>query len=149
MVDVSAKRSTRRRAVAEATIVLDAAVRARILAGTVAKGDVFATARIAAIQAAKDTARWIPLCHTLPLSSVGVEFAPAGDDSVRITAEAVTVAATGVEMEALVAATTAALVIYDMVKAAARGARITDVHLVHKSGGRSGTWNRPARPGVA
>lgn len=149
MVDVSQKPATRRRAAAEATIHVDAAVRDAVLAGAMPKGDVLATARIAAIQAAKETARLIPLCHTLPLASVAVEFVAVGNDAVRITAEAVTVGPTGVEMEALVAATTAALVIYDMVKARCRSARITDVHLVHKSGGKSGVWHRATGTGDA
>ena len=142
MVDVSAKASTRRRAVAVATIRLDAAVRELLFAGELPKGDALATARIAAIQAAKETSRLIPLCHPLPLSSVQVEFAKVGDDAIAITAEAVTVGATGVEMEALVAASVAALTIYDMVKARCRGATITAVQLIHKSGGKSGDWNR-------
>ena len=143
MVDVSGKADTHRRAVAEATIRLDAAVREQLFAGSLPKGEALAVARIAGIQAAKDTARLIPLCHTLPLSSVVVAFAAEGEDGVRVTTEAVTVGPTGVEMEALVAASTAALVIYDMVKSRCRGARIENVQLLHKSGGKSGEWNRP------
>jgi len=148
MVDVSAKPATKRRAVAAATIVLDAAVRDLLFAGGLPKGDALATARIAGIQAAKETARLIPLCHSLPLSSVGLEFAAVGDDRIAITAEAITVGVTGVEMEALVAASVAALTVYDMVKAKCRDARITDVQLIHKSGGKSGTWNRDGGAGA-
>lgn len=148
MVDVSAKAATRRRAVARATLRLDPAVRALLFRGELPKGDALATARIAGIQAAKDTARLIPLCHALPLSSVAVEFAPVGADAIRITAEAVTVAVTGVEMEALVAVSVAALTVYDMVKARCRDATITDVQLIHKSGGKSGEWNRGGGDGA-
>jgi len=142
MVDVSRKPPTARRAVAEATVRLDAQVLEVLMAGTLPKGEGLAVARIAGIQAAKDTARLIPLCHNLPLSSVTVGFTPVGTDAVRIEAEAMTVAATGVEMEALVAASVAALTVYDMVKARCRGASIENVRLLHKSGGKSGEWNR-------
>lgn len=144
MVDVSRKAPTARRAVAEATVRLDAQVLGVLLAGTLPKGEGLAVARIAGIQAAKDTARLIPLCHNVPLGSVTIEFAPVGTDAVRIQAEARTVAATGVEMEALVAASVAALTVYDMVKASCRGAVIENVRLLHKSGGKSGEWNRAA-----
>lgn len=142
MVDVAGKPVTRRRAVAEATIRLDAATRALLMDGALPKGDALGVARIAGIQAAKETARLVPLCHTLPLSSVAVEFAPVDDDALRITGEAATTASTGVEMEALVAANVAALVVYDMTKARCRGATIESVRLLHKSGGASGEWNR-------
>ena len=107
-----------------------------------AKGEALAVARIAGIQAAKDTARLIPLCHPLPLSSVAVDFETVDDDALRITAEARTVAATGVEMEALTAAAVAALCLYDMTKALCRGAVVERVQLLHKSGGKSGSWDR-------
>lgn len=142
MVDVSGKAPTLRRAVAEATLRLDAAVRDEVLRGTLPKGEALAVARIAAIQAAKDTARLVPLCHAVPLSQVAVAFAPLGDAAIHITTEARTVAPTGVEMEALVAASAAALTLYDMVKARCRGAEITDLRLREKSGGRSGEWRR-------
>jgi cyclic pyranopterin phosphate synthase len=148
MVDVSAKPATLRRAVAEATLRLDAGTRHELLAGKLPKGEAFAVARIAGIQAAKDTARLVPLCHTVPLSRVAVDFEAVADDAVRITAEAVTIAPTGVEMEALTAASVASLALYDMVKARCRGAVIEHVRLVHKSGGRSGDWNRPAETGA-
>lgn len=148
MVDVAGKPVTDRRAVAEATVQLDAAVREMVLRGTLPKGEALAVARIAGIQAAKETPRLIPLCHSVPLAHVGVDFAPLGDAAIRITAEARTVGSTGVEMEALVAASTAALTVYDMVKGRCRGATITDVRLVQKSGGRSGDWRRDGGGGA-
>jgi len=147
MVDVSQKPTTVRRAVATARVRLDAETRALLLAGALPKGEVLATARIAGIQAAKETSRLIPLCHPLPLSFVGVEFAPEGDDALRLTAEARTSGPTGVEMEAMVAASVAGLCVYDMVKARCRSASLEDVRLLHKSGGKSGEWN--ANPGAS
>lgn len=144
MVDVSQKRDSLRVARARATIVMTPAVRAQVLAGTMAKGEVLAVARVAGIQGAKETARLVPLCHPLWLSHVQVDFAPVGDDALGIEAEARTTGPTGVEMEAMTAATVAALTVYDMVKGACRGARIERVELVHKSGGKSGTWDRGA-----
>jgi cyclic pyranopterin phosphate synthase len=143
MVDVSGKPATARIAVAEATLRLDGPVRAQLMAGQLPKGEALAVARIAGIQAAKETPRLIPLCHPLALSQVAVDFAPLGDDAVHITAEARTTGPTGVEMEALVAASVAALTLYDMCKAVCRGAAIENVRLLHKSGGKSGTWERP------
>ncbi len=143
MVDVSQKPATARRAVAHALVRLDAATRDLLLAGQLPKGEALAVARVAGIQAAKDTARLIPLCHSLPLSHVVVDFAAEGDACVRIVASAATVASTGVEMEAMTAAAVAALTVYDMVKGRCRGACIEAVRLVHKSGGKSGTWNAP------
>lgn len=140
MVDVAAKPHTRREAVAEAWVRLDAETRALLLQGRLPKGEALAVARVAGIQAAKDTARLIPLCHPLPLHQVRVQFEPVGDDSVRIETVAVTVGPTGVEMEALVAASVAALTLYDMVKARCRGATVERVRLLRKSGGKSGTW---------
>jgi cyclic pyranopterin phosphate synthase len=116
---------------------------ALVEAGDAPKGDVVATARIAGIQAAKRTAELIPLCHPLPLSFVDIAVAidaPAGE--ITLTAEARTSAQTGVEMEALTAASVAALTVYDMVKGVERGVTIGDVALLKKSGGRSGTWTR-------
>ncbi|MCC6669817.1 MAG: cyclic pyranopterin monophosphate synthase MoaC [Planctomycetes bacterium] len=147
MVDVSAKAPTVRLARAEALVEMRPEVRARVLAGGLAKGEALAVARIAGIQAAKDTARLIPLCHPLPLSDVQVELGPSGEQAVRIVAEVRCVASTGVEMEAMTAASVAALALYDMVKGVDRGARIAAVQLLHKSGGKSGTWERTeARP---
>jgi len=146
MVDVGDKPETARLARAAGRIRMQPATLQMILDGDANKGDVLGIARIAGIQAAKETARLIPLCHTLPLGHVGVEFARQGSDAVLITAEAVTVGATGVEMEAMVAASIAALTVYDMVKARCRGAQVESVRLLHKSGGKSGTWNAPSAP---
>lgn len=142
MVDVGAKALTARRAVAEAVIRLDAETCRLLFAGELPKGEALAVARIAGIQAAKQTSGLIPLCHSLALSHAGVEFALIDCDAVRITAEASTVSGTGVEMEAMTAASIAALTVYDMVKARCRAAVIERVQLIHKSGGKSGTFTR-------
>ena len=142
MVDVSAKAATARVARAEASLRLPEAVRRQAMAGELQKGDALTVARIAAIMAAKETARLIPLCHPLCLSHVQVDFEARGQDEIAILVEARTVGETGVEMEAMTAAAVAALTLYDMVKGACREARIEGVALVHKSGGKSGDWNR-------
>lgn len=146
MVDVGNKPATVRRAVAEAIIRLDDPTCALLFAGDLPKGEALAVARVAGIQAAKETSRLIPLCHSLALSHAGVAFAPHGSDAVRITAEAATVSGTGVEMEAMAAASVAALTVYDMVKARCRAAVIERIQLLHKSGGRSGTYDRQTAP---
>jgi cyclic pyranopterin phosphate synthase len=146
MVDVSQKSTTARRAVASARLRLDPATRHLLLAGQLPKGEALAVARIAGIQAAKDTARLIPLCHPLALSHVGIEFLPEGEDSIVVTASAATQGPTGVEMEAMIAASLAALTIYDMVKARCRAAVVESVRLLHKSGGKSGTFDAPGAP---
>jgi cyclic pyranopterin phosphate synthase len=143
MVDVSDKPATERRAVARAVVRVSSETAAVVRSGDAPKGDVLGVARIAGIQAAKRTAELIPLCHPLPLSFVGVE----GDVNVEageivLTAEARTTGPTGVEMEALTAASVAALTVYDMVKGIERGAVISEVALLEKSGGRSGEWRR-------
>ncbi len=130
MVDVGGKDVSRRRAVARAEVRMAAAT-ARILR-ELPKGDALATAQLAGIMAAKRTSELIPLCHPLPLSHVEVELS-VGDDSVEIVASAETTAQTGVEMEALTAATVAALTIYDMAKAVDKGMRIVEVSLVEKT----------------
>ena len=142
MVDVSGKPQTARRAVAEAWIQLDPATVDLLFTGRLPKGEALAVARIAGVQAAKETARLIPLCHSLALSHVGLSFERDGDGRVRVEAEAATVASTGVEMEAMAAASVAALTIYDMVKARCRGAVIERLQLKHKSGGSSGAFDR-------
>ena len=144
MVDVADKPVTRRVCVARAEVRMAPETLARIAEGTLAKGDVLATARIAAIQAAKRTGEWIPLCHPLPLDGVEVSLEPDPAGSrlaieVRVEAHA----RTGVEMEALVAAAAAGLTVYDMCKAVDRGITIEGVRLVSKSGGKSGTWVSP------
>jgi molybdenum cofactor biosynthesis protein MoaC len=141
MVDVSAKDETDRIAVAGARVVMRPATLARIQAGEIAKGDVLATARIAGIMAAKRTAELIPLCHPLALTSIAVELACVRERSaVEITATCRLNGRTGVEMEALTAASVAALTIYDMCKAIDRGMVVTDLRLLHKSGGKSGIY---------
>ena len=144
MVDVGAKPQTARRAVAEAIIRLDKETCSLLFAGRLPKGEALAVARIAGIQAAKETSRLIPLCHSLSLSHAGVQFEPCGDDAVRILAEASTVSGTGVEMEAMTAASIAALTVYDMVKAVEKGMRIEGIRLLEKTGGKSGTYKAEA-----
>jgi cyclic pyranopterin monophosphate synthase len=143
MVDVGAKEVTARRARARAVVRMRPDTAARVAAGDAPKGDVLATARIAGIQAAKRTGELIPLCHPLPLDHVDVEAVvdPAAG-TVTLTAEARVRARTGVEMEALTAVSVAALTVYDMVKGIERGVEIAAVHLLEKSGGRSGDWSR-------
>ena len=143
MVDVSDKEPSHRRAVARAVVLVSPDTAQAVKAGDTPKGDVLGTARIAGIQAAKRTADLIPLCHPLPLSFVGVEGEiDPGSGEIIITAEARTTGSTGVEMEALTAAAVAALTVYDMVKGIERGAEISQVFLLEKSGGRSGEWHR-------
>jgi len=147
MVDVSAKPVTQRVATAEALVRMQAATLAAITSGEMPKGDVFAVARIAGIQAAKRTDELIPLCHGLPLDAVEIDIAADGADAIRITATCRVAARTGVEMEALTAASVSALTIYDMCKAIDRGIEIASVRLLSKSGGRSGDWSADsARP---
>ena len=158
MVDIGGKEVTHRVCVARCEVHMAKETLARISEGQVAKGDVMATARIAGIQAAKRTAEWIPLAHPLPLESVSVELTPspegpragtrggdAGDDRgvLRIEATVETHWRTGVEMEALVAASAAGLTVYDMCKSVDRGMSVESVRLVEKRGGKSGTWQRP------
>ena len=143
MVDVGDKPVTERRAVARATVRMAPATAAAVARGDAPKGDVLGTARIAGIQAAKRTDELIPLCHGLPLSYVGVEAEvdeQAG--TVTLVAEARTRSQTGVEMEALTAASVAALTVYDMVKGLEKGVEIAEVVLLEKTGGRSGDWRR-------
>ncbi len=145
MVDVGDKDVTRREAVAAASIFMQPETLALIERGGHSKGDVFAVARIAGIQAAKRCSDLIPLCHPLPLSSVKVELeANPAAGSVDITATCKLAGRTGVEMEALTAASVAALTIYDMCKAVDRGMVIGEVRLLEKSGGASGDWQREA-----
>ncbi len=144
MVDVGAKEKTERLAVATARVRMLPATVARIRRGAVEKGDVLAAARLAAVMAAKRTPDLVPLCH--PISLAGVESeVRLRRDAVEIEARVKTVDRTGVEMEALTAASAAALTIYDMLKSVDRGMVIERIQLEHKSGGRSGTWNRSKR----
>ncbi|MBK9384496.1 MAG: cyclic pyranopterin monophosphate synthase MoaC [Planctomycetes bacterium] len=140
MVDVSGKRATSRSATAEAFLRFPAGVRARAFAGEAGKGSILGVARVAGIQAAKRCADLIPLCHTLPLDRVAVEFELRGEDELRVLCTARTEARTGVEMEALTGAALAALTVYDMTKALDKGIRIDGLRLLAKSGGKSGEW---------
>ena len=142
MVNVSSKGETLRKATASAFIRMQPETLALIQSGGIAKGDVFATARIAGIMAAKRTPELIPLCHPIPLTFVGVELVPEQPDGVCIIATVEAMTKTGVEMEALTAASVAALTVYDMCKAVDRGMQIERVQLEHKSGGKSGTYQR-------
>jgi cyclic pyranopterin phosphate synthase len=140
MVDVSAKAETSRTAIARGRIVMAPETLALIRGGQVGKGDVLGVARLAGIMAAKRTSDLIPLCHPLMIAKVTVDLEPAGADAIEIEATVKVNGQTGVEMEALTAVTVAALTVYDMCKAADRGMRIEAVRLVHKSGGKSGTY---------
>ena len=141
MVDVSAKDVTSRSATAKARVEMLAETLALILDGKARKGDVIATARIAGIMAAKKTHELIPLCHPLMISKVAVEFAPdEASSSIEVTATVKVEGKTGVEMEALTACSIACLTLYDMCKAVDRGMKITDLRLVKKAGGKSGTF---------
>ena len=143
MVDVGAKAMTERRAVARATVRMSPATAAAVVAGDAPKGDVLGTAKLAGIMAAKRTDELIPLCHSLPLSFAGVEAHVDADAGVvTLIAEARTAARTGVEMEALTAASVAALTVYDMVKGLEKGVEIAGVVLLEKTGGKSGDWHR-------
>jgi cyclic pyranopterin monophosphate synthase len=145
MVDVTEKASTDRVARAEASLRMQANTLEAIAAGEVAKGDVFAVARIAGIQAAKRTAELIPLCHPLALTQIGVEFVRVSETTLQIVTQCRVSGPTGVEMEALTAAAVAALTVYDMCKSADRAMTIESIRLIHKSGGKSGSWDAAAR----
>jgi cyclic pyranopterin phosphate synthase len=141
MVDVSDKDVTKRTAVATGTVHTSAEVVGLISSGGLPKGDALATARVAGILAAKRTSDLIPLCHHLALTGVDIDFA-IGTAEIGITASVRTTDRTGVEMEALTAVSIAGLTIYDMIKAVDAGARIDDIKLLNKAGGRRGTWSR-------
>lgn len=145
MVDVSDKPVTSRVATACAHVVMQPETLAHVIAGTAKKGDVLGVARLAGIMAAKQTSSLIPLCHPLPITKVAVDLVP--DESlpgVRITAEVKTTGQTGVEMEALTAASVAALTVYDMLKAVEKGMEIGGIAVLRKEGGKSGTYERGA-----
>lgn len=144
MVDVGAKPVTARRAVGEALVAMAPETLSLIIDGASPKGDVLSVAELAGVMGAKRTADLIPLCHPIALTDIVVELTPdRGLGGVRVRAAAATVGQTGVEMEALTAASVAALTVYDMVKGVDRTAEIRHVRLVEKSGGRSGDWRRP------
>ena len=140
MVDVGAKPDTIREAVARGEVWLKPATLSLIRDRHVAKGDVLAIAQVAAVMAAKQTSALIPLCHTLLLTGVDVEFATDADDHIGIEVRVRTVGKTGAEMEALTAVSVAALTIYDMCKAVDREMHVEQVRLIHKSGGKTGAW---------
>jgi cyclic pyranopterin phosphate synthase len=142
MVDVGGKPATDRSATARARVVMQKDTLAMIRAGTAKKGDVLGVARIAGIMAAKRTAELIPLCHPLPITAVTIDLAPSGDDTVEIEATVRTTGQTGVEMEALTAASVAALTVYDMCKAVDRSMRVEALRVVAKSGGKSGDFRQ-------
>lgn len=142
MVDVSAKATTKRTAVAGGTLRTTAQVVQLISAGGLPKGDALATARVAGIMAAKRTSDLVPLCHQLALTGVDVDFA-IGESQIDITASVRTTDRTGVEMEALTAVSVAALTLYDMIKAVDRAAVIDGIRVLSKDGGRTGAWERP------
>jgi cyclic pyranopterin phosphate synthase len=141
MVDVGSKPTTERTATARARVVMQPATAALIRSGGAKKGDVLGVARIAGIMAAKRASDLIPLCHPLPISAVSLELTP-DNDAVEITATVRTTGQTGVEMEALTAASVAALTVYDMCKSVDRGMRIEALRLTHKAGGKSGEFTQ-------
>jgi cyclic pyranopterin monophosphate synthase len=141
MVDVTGKTATKRTAVAAGSLRTSAEVKELIASGGLPKGDALATARVAGILAAKRTSDLIPLCHQLALTGVDVEFS-VGDTDVEITATVHSTDRTGVEMEALTAVSVAALTLYDMIKAVDPAARIDDIRVLRKDGGKHGTWER-------
>lgn len=155
MVDISEKPVTARRAVAEATVAVAPETMSLVIDGGGAKGDVLSVAELAGVMGAKRTSELIPLCHPLALTDLVVSITPDRTAGVlRIRAEAATTGQTGVEMEAMTAASVAALTVYDMVKGVERGVEIRSIHLVSKAGGKSATWvrspgpvdDRPVRP---
>jgi cyclic pyranopterin monophosphate synthase len=139
MVDVGAKDVTSRRAIASGRITMSPEAAEAIRAGSVKKGDVIAVARVAGIMAAKTTSELIPLCHPLPLTKITLDLEP-DESGVTATATVATDGKTGVEMEALTAVSTALLTIYDMAKAIDKGMIISDIRLLEKHGGKSGSW---------
>jgi len=144
MVDVSDKAVTARRAVAEAAVTVSPETMSLVIDGGGPKGDVLGVAELAGVMGGKRTSELIPLCHPLPLTDLVVAVTPdRGAGVLRVRAEAATTAQTGVEMEAMTAASVAALTIYDMVKGVERGVEIQAVRLISKTGGKSGTWERP------
>jgi cyclic pyranopterin phosphate synthase len=143
MVDVSDKAVTARRAVAEATVTMSQETLSLVIDGRTAKGDVLTVAELAGVMGGKKTSDLIPLCHPIPITDLVVSVTPdRGASLLRVRAEAATTAQTGIEMEALTAASVAALTIYDMVKGVERGVEISAVRLLSKSGGKSGDWQR-------
>ena len=144
MVDVGPKPETERLAIASGLVTMAPATAVAVRSGKIGKGDVLAVARLAGIMAAKRTAELIPLCHPLPLAAVTVDcMARPADNAVEVVATVKVTGRTGVEMEAMTAASIAALTIYDMCKAIDRAMVVSNIRLVHKSGGKSGTYEAP------
>ncbi|MDA0764861.1 MAG: cyclic pyranopterin monophosphate synthase MoaC [Proteobacteria bacterium] len=142
MVDINDKKSTARMAIASGKIKMQPETLNKIINMKIKKGDVLVIAKLAGIMAAKKTEQLIPLCHSIPLSYVKIDLKPnINDSSIEITAEASLIGKTGVEMEALTAVSIASLTIYDMCKSADRSMTISDIKLIHKSGGKSGEFN--------
>ncbi|RIV22976.1 cyclic pyranopterin monophosphate synthase MoaC [Alicyclobacillaceae bacterium I2511] len=149
MVDISSKQETLREAIATAVVRMAQTTKRHIQAGEMKKGDVLTVAEIAGVMAAKRTADLIPLCHPLPLASLRircewVQDAANGDAQLQITATIGTTYRTGVEMEAMTACSVSALTVYDMCKAVDRGMSVEHIHLLHKSGGKSGVYDAPS-----
>ena len=142
MVDVSRKGDTQREAVARGRVVMKPTTLEQIRAAGLKKGDVLAVARVAGIMAAKKTPDLIPLCHPVLIDSIAIDFDLSGDDSIEITSKVKSTGKTGAEMEALVAASVAALTIYDMAKSVDRGMTISEIYLGSKKGGKSGSYKR-------
>lgn len=142
MVDVGAKPATERRAIAVCDVVMSTDTTRRLFSGELPKGDALASVRLAGIMGAKRTPDLIPLCHPILISGVKLDVSQT-DQGAQITGTVTTTGQTGVEMEAMTAVTVAALALYDMVKGIERGVELSSVRLLHKSGGRSGEWNRP------
>lgn len=143
MVDVSDKDVTKRVAVAQSRVQMKAETMQRIREGTISKGDVLAVAQVAGIMAAKRTSDIIPMCHPLPLTGIDIRFDYEGEDTLLIEAEVKTTGKTGVEMEALTAASIVGLTVYDMCKAMDKGMVLGPTYLVSKSGGKNGDFSRP------
>ncbi|NPU83442.1 MAG: cyclic pyranopterin monophosphate synthase MoaC [Syntrophaceae bacterium] len=142
MVDVTRKKETMRVATASGAVLMKPETLSRISRGEMAKGDVFAVARIAGIMAAKNTSGWIPLCHPLELTGIEIRFSERDDRTLEIEAQVTTRGRTGVEMEAMTAVSAAALTIYDMCKAVDRAMVLTEIRLISKKGGKSGSFVR-------
>ena len=144
MVNVGKKGNTEREAVARGRVLMKPSTLEQIKTASLKKGDVLAVARVAGIMAAKKTPELIPLCHPILIDNIAIDFTLSGNDSIEITATAKSTGKTGVEMEALVAASVSALTIYDMCKSVDRGMTIADIYLESKKGGKSGTYRRSA-----
>jgi len=144
MVNVGKKGNTEREAVARGRVLMRPSTFEQIKTASLKKGDVLAVARVAGIMAAKKTPDLIPLCHPILIDNISIDFDLSGNDSIEITATAKSTGKTGVEMEALVAASVSALTIYDMCKSVDRGITITEIYLESKKGGKSGTYRRSA-----